>query len=319
MSLDYDQLSKLKHRNFLAGLVHLATGGLVILLYSIFEASQTRSSFRAYRNSVANQADSVPNADGLSCSTLDIFNTPGKCIVDIALTKPVEVVQVNLVYGAIAFFMITAFAHFFYATDGFNSGAYTIAIAQGWNPYRWLEYGCSASIMTILIGMSVGLRDFTALWALFFSTAAMMINGYCSESLLRGTAKVSQYARDAIYGSTAAGWLLFIGIWGAFIYTFSSLVSEVKSKFSGVIDPDTGKQVAVPSWVWFIVIIQLVYYALFGIVQIRHISSRFSGKAFSYVNTESAYITLSYTAKLALAAGIGYGLIFRTRDCPVEN
>ena len=306
------EIAKLKKSNAIAAGVHLLTGLSVLIWYSYTKPAQTRSSFTAFRNTPATQADA-----NNSCSTSNApFEDPGKCNTEIAFTKPVKVVSLNVVVGSIAFFFITALAHFFYATDGFGAGSYTRSIAQGWNPYRWTEYAISASLMSVIIGLTDGTRDFTALMSLLFMTAAMMYNGYSIESLLRGHAKISEMAQDSIKISTIAGWLLFVGVWSVLFYSFATLVSDVKNKFAGQTDPD-GNPIQVPGWIWFIVVFQLFYYALFGIVQARHIRARLSGKHFDFTKIEKSYIGLSYFAKLSLASGIGYGLIFRTKDCPV--
>lgn len=308
-------MDALKHRNLVAAIAHFITGLTVLIWYSLSKPAQKLSSFTAFRNTPATEADY--NSAPTSCSTsqMTTYETPSQCNTEIAFTKPAKVVSINVVIGAIAFFMITAFAHTFYATDGFGTRTYSRAIQQGWNPYRWFEYAASASIMSVIIGLSDGTRDVTTLWSLAIMTIAMMFNGYSTESLLRGTAKVGEMARESIKSSTASGWLLFAGIWTTLIYSFATLVADVKTKFSGVVD-NNGKPIAVPTWIWFIVFLQLIYYSLFGIVQLRHISARLSGQPYSYITTENSYITLSYFAKLSLASGLGYGLLFRTKNCP---
>lgn len=308
--MDLLEFTKIKNRNFNAALIHFITGAIVIIFYAVTKGAQNRSNFATFRNSPANLDDNT-------CSTnAGSYEVPSQCVTEISFTKPVKVVSFNLVYGAIAFFMITAFAHFFYSTDGFGTGAYYNALAQGWNPYRWFEYASSASIMTVLISLSSGNRDFTSVLALYVMTIAMMFSGYSVESLLRGSSKVTTMARDTIRSSTIAGWTLFIGIWVVLFYSYLSLVSDVKTKFANELD--NGKKIEVPSWIIIIVILQLIYYALFGFIQLRHISQRLSGKPYSYIETENSYIGLSYIAKLSLASGIGYGLIFRVRDCPEQ-
>jgi hypothetical protein len=123
-----------------------------------------------------------------------------------------------------------------------------------------------------------------------------------------------------VTASTISGWLLFATLWLVLLWSFASLVSQVNDKYSGTTDPVTGDPVKVPAWIWFIVIMQLIYYGLFGYVQARHIQGRLKaakqGQQYSYLTTERQYILLSYWAKLSLASGIGYGLVFRTKDCP---
>jgi len=231
----------------------------------------------------------------------------------LAFQKPANVTSVNLIYGTIAFFLITAAAHIFYATDGFGSRAYTSNLAQGWNPFRWFEYAVSASIMSVLIGLADGVRDSSTLILLAGVTAAMQFNGFTVESLLRGKQKLSANAVTGIQGSTVSGWILFVILWSVLIYSFLTLKHDVDTLYSGETGPDN-KPIQVPSWIIFVVLFQLVYYASFGIVQFKHIQKRLKGP-YDYLSTESSYIWLSYFAKLSLGAGLSYGLLFRFKDC----
>ena len=163
--------------------------------------------------------------------------------------------------------------------------------------------------MSVLIGLVDGTRDVATLWLLALITVAMQFNGFSVESLLRGTGKVGQGARDAITGSTIAGWTLFFALWSVVVYGFSNLFSDVKTAFPG--PPES----TIPTWIWFILIMQFIYYTLFGIVQANHIKNRLSGRSFNYLETENSYIFLSFFAKISLASGIGYGLLWRTKDC----
>ena len=299
----------LKHSNNMAFVAHVLSALVLIVLYGRWPATHSRSTVETFRNTIAGPNDEL-------CTTDSSGLTPTQCNVTVGLTKPRPQATFNLVFGAIAFFVITAFAHFFYATDGFGSEAYSKAIEQGWNPYRWFEYATSASIMTALVGLVDGIRDIQLIFVLVLITAAMQICGFSVESLLRGHGKVSQNARDSVVGISAVGWILFVALWATVFWTFGNAVSDVKTKYAGTIG-DNDKPPEVPAWIWFIVIAQLIYYALFGLVQLRHIRARFSGKPFDFISTEKSYISLSFFAKISLASGIGYGLLFRTKDCPV--
>jgi hypothetical protein len=299
----------LKRSNTIAFVAHVVSAIVIIVLYSEWPATRTRSSFDAFRSTIAGPEDT-------ECTT-GTNGTPSQCNVTVGLTKPKPMISVNLIFGTIAFFVITAIAHAFYATDGFGSGSYSKAIADGWNPYRWFEYATTASIMTALISLADGIRDVQTVLLLVFITAAMQFCGYSVESQLRGHQKIGTNAKDSITGISVVGWLLFVALWSTIIATFAFVVSDINTKYADEVDPDTGDKIAVPSWIWFVVIFQLIYYALFGFVQYNHIKSRLSGLPFNYSTTEKAYIGLSFSAKLSLAAGLGYGLLWRTKDCPV--
>jgi hypothetical protein len=58
---------------------------------------------------------------------------------------------------------------------------YEAALARGVNPFRWLEYSVSASLMVALIAMLTGVADYAALLALVGANAAMIFFGWLME------------------------------------------------------------------------------------------------------------------------------------------
>jgi hypothetical protein len=173
--------------------------------------------------------------------------------------------------------------------------------------------------MVLLIGLVEGTQDFPTLIALVLLTFAMQLNGFAIEANLKGLGRVSKSARDSILGSSIAAWTLFVALWFVFVYTFANLVNDVKTLWAGV-TPPSGGTVEVPGWVYFIVIAQIIFFASFGAVQAWHVYERLRAEPnpnFSYLNVEAWYILLSFIAKINLGAGIGYGLLFRTKDCPL--
>lgn len=302
------KMNKLLKRNYIAAGAHIGSAAVLLYFYNRYKAAKERSNFSVFRGQIA--GPDTPN----TCVTNTANPVPDECNVEIAFTKPTEVVQINIIYGALAFFIFTAGAHLWYATDGLGSGLYSTAIEQGWNPYRWFEYASSASLMSVLIGLIDGQRDAGVLFALFGITAAMMFNGFVSESLLRGHEQLPRVALDAIAGSTVSGWTLFVTLWTIILVTFGVIVHDVNTLYKDQLND--GKPIRVPTWVWIVIISQAVYFALFGLVQLIHIRRRLSGKSFNYESIENMYITLSYVSKLSLAGGIGYGLIFRVKNCP---
>lgn len=297
--------------NLIAAGAHLLSALVVIWAYNHWPVAQEKADVKAYRLQIAG-----PSTPDQCTTTGGSAPTPDQCQVEISFQQPKAAFSANVIYGAIFFFLITAAAHAWYGTDGFGSGSYTTALSQGWNPYRWFEYGLSASIMIVIIGLVDGTRDATTLGALFGATTAMMLTGFTTESLLRGRGAISNASRDAITGSTVVGWLLFVTVWATLLYSFGTLVSDVNSLYKNEVDA-SGNPVRVPTWIWYIVIAQLLYYAAFGIVQALHVRDRLSGRNnFDYVTVEKRYIQLSYWSKLSLASGIAYGLIWRVKDCP---
>lgn len=309
--------AKLTRNNWLAAGAHLLSFIVLVILYNVWPAAQSRSSADLFRYQIAGPAALPGEPTNPVCTTEGQDYTPTQCNVKVNFQPPAKVASFNVIYGAMFFFFFTAVAHWFYASDGFGTGSYSRAVSSGWNPYRWFEYATSASVMTALIAMVQGTRDMSLVAILALATAAMQFCGFAVESQLRGSGTLGVQAKDTIVGSTIVGWLLFVGIWGALIYGFVSIVRDVNAKFEGQTEgPPDNKPIRVPSWIWYIVIAQVCYYASFGAVQLWHIIKRFSGDSkFKYTDVENWYITLSYWSKLSLASGIGYGLLWRVKDC----
>jgi hypothetical protein len=304
---------KLLNTNKIAAAAHLASFAGVLVLYIVWSHARPHTTAQTYRYTIAG-----PNQLGPSgCNSDPTGPAPGQCNTNTVFAPPAKMFTYNVIYCVMFFFLFTAAAHMYYATNGFGSGSYLRAIKDGWNPYRWLEYGISASVMSVLIGYSLGVHDGFQLLCLAIITAAMQGCGFIAEASMTRGLKLNP---RVLWGSTFAGWLLFVGLWIPLIATFAYLVQDVNDKFKGDIDPNTDRAISVPSWVWFIVIVEFVQYALFGLVQRGHIHGMLTGSATvsSYPKTELKYLMLSFTAKLALAGGLSYGLLWRTHNCPVE-
>jgi hypothetical protein len=78
-------------------------------------------------------------------------------------------------------------------------GWYERNLAAEMNPARWWEYSLSASLMVVLIAMLTGIRDVTALIALFGANAAMILFGLLMERVNRPGRPVDW--RPFVYGS----------------------------------------------------------------------------------------------------------------------
>jgi hypothetical protein len=81
-----------------------------------------------------------------------------------------------------AFLLLAALDHALVALPPFRV-RYERCLAAGVNPFRWLEYSLSASLMVVLIAMLTGVADYVALLALFATNAAMIFFGWLMELL----------------------------------------------------------------------------------------------------------------------------------------
>jgi hypothetical protein len=298
-------------QNRTACLAHVLSFVFVLGMYYLFSNSRRHATAHLYRTSLPtiDQLNSTCNSTG---ETVSENTAVGKCFTEPAQGLPKKTgVSFNIIYGAASFFAITAFAHAFYASDGFGSGAYTKALIQGWNPYRWIEYGVSASIMSVLIGYVLNTNTLPNLFSYFFLTAGLQAFGYVVDS----TIKETNINRNTIIAATIGGWLVFIALWGPMLYQFWSADNDVRNNYKDIIDPDTQKSVRIPSFVWFIIVVQLINFGSFGIIQLLQVRSVLKGVTPNFLDVESRYLKLSFAGKLALASGLAYGLIFRTKGC----
>ena len=87
--------------------------------------------------------------------------------------------HLNFAWMIAFFFALSAFAHLFVVGPGW--GSYQSELLKERNPYRWLEYSLSSSIMIVLIAMLVGISDVAALVALVGVNASMIGFGWMQE------------------------------------------------------------------------------------------------------------------------------------------
>ena len=78
-----------------------------------------------------------------------------------------------------AFLLLAALDH--WLVGGPLRRRYEAALERGVNPFRWLEYSVSASLMVGLIAMLTGIADYVALLALLGVNAAMILFGWLME------------------------------------------------------------------------------------------------------------------------------------------
>ena len=79
-----------------------------------------------------------------------------------------------------AFLLLAALDHGLVALPPLRA-RYDASLERGVNPFRWLEYSLSASLMVVLIAMLTGVADYAALLALFGVNAAMILFGWLME------------------------------------------------------------------------------------------------------------------------------------------
>lgn len=326
----------LKQFNTYAAIVHFLTFVVVLVLYLSYKISRKKGKLNVYRPQLAGPIkDTVippvsPNTLSYCSTQGNVTVNPGRCQVQPSFQQPAKVGTFNVLLSCMAFFLVTAIAHALYAWDGYipglsiskDTGFYTSAVKfEGWNPYRWIEYGISASLMSAILATIQGSSDLNSVLLMTGVTCAMQFGGFTVESLMRNTIvdMFSGLQKTTIIGSTLGSWILFMFLWFCNLYSFFSLIIDVRNKYKGIKDPLTGKDIKIPSFVYFIVIVQLLNYALFGFVQmfqiVKNWNATSSSDLINFERIEKYYLMLSYAAKLGLAGGVSYGLILRTKPC----
>ena len=173
---------------------------------------------------------------------------------------------------AVAFFLLLAAAdHALVAAPGVH-GWYERCLDRRTNYARWIEYSVSASVMIVLIGLFVGIRDVAAVAVLFAANTAMILFGLLMERQQR---------------PGQADWSAF---W------FGSLIGLVPWVLIAVY---VAQPATVPGFVYAITVVQFVLFFSFAVTMALQYAQ--IGWWRDYVHGEITYIVLSLTAKSLLA------------------
>jgi heliorhodopsin len=175
--------------------------------------------------------------------------------------------------GAIAaFFGLSALAHFTVAGPAW--GSYQAQLRLQRNPFRWIEYSLSASIMIVLIAMLVGISDVAALLALIGVNGSMIGFGWMQERYERAGEGLGPFWIGCLAGIFP--WLAIA------IY----LIGPGADKYP-------------PGFVYGIFFSLFAFFNCFAINQ--YLQYKQIGKWKDYLFGERVYVTLSLTAKSLLA------------------
>ncbi len=183
-----------------------------------------------------------------------------------------------------AFLLISALAHFYLATIGYNR--YVVNLKKGMNPIRFYEYAFSSSLMIVLIGMLTGIWDLGALILLFGINATMNLFGIMMEYHNQYTQRTNW--TSFIYGSIA-GLIPWIVIAVYFLGSINS--SDAKP----------------PDFVYAIIPTLFVFFNIFAVNMVLQYKK--VGRWADYLFGERVYIILSLTAKTVLAWQIWVGTL----------
>jgi hypothetical protein len=187
-------------------------------------------------------------------------------------SQTVTLFNLSFAWAIAGFFALSALAHFIVAGPGWAS--YQVQLGKGRNPYRWLEYSLSASIMIVLIAMLVGINNIAALVALTGVNASMIGFGWMQERY---------EAPGEGLGPFWIGCIAGIVLWVAIaIYLFGP-----------------GANAHPPGFVYGIFFSLFAFFNCFAVNQ--WLQYKQVGRWKDYLIGERAYVTLSLIAKSLLA------------------
>lgn len=186
-------------------------------------------------------------------------------------TLPEVVFRLRIGPAVAVFLLLAAADHLVVSLPG-AFGWYRRCLDRRANYARWIEYSISASIMIVLIGLLVGVRDLAAVIAVFAANTAMILFGLLMERQQQpGRADWSAFWYGSLIG--AAPWVIIA------IY---------------VTNPPQ-----VPGFVYAITATQFVLFCLFAINMALQYGRVGPWRRYRY--GEVWYVILSLTAKSLLA------------------
>ena len=171
-----------------------------------------------------------------------------------------------------AFFLLSSVAHFLVA--GPLRSRYEAHLGESRNPYRWLEYSLSSSLMIVAIAQLTGISDIAALLALVGVNASMIGFGALQE----------RYEKPG--GSLLPFWL-------------GCAAGVVPWLAIGVYLIGPGAHQHAPGFVYGIYVSLFVAFNCFALVQ--YLQYRRVGRFANYLVGEKTYLVLSLAAKSLLA------------------
>ncbi len=182
------------------------------------------------------------------------------------------------------FLFLSALAHFVISVPTKVFNIYVEGLKKGINPFRWVEYALSSSIMIVLTAVLFGVVDIASLILIFVVNASMNFFGLLMEQLNSGLEKGKVKWGPFIWGTIAGltPWVVIA------LYIFGS---------GGVADAP-----------WFVWAILFSYFFSFNAFPFNMIAQYLKlGKWKDYLYGERTYIVLSLVAKTILAWLVLFG------------
>jgi hypothetical protein len=264
--------STLKKMNIAGAAVHFSLG-CAIMIYAIVKKSRVKVQLSKW---TAKDSDNELCEDG--CSPMQKWgNVP---------VGP----KMNLVAFPVIFELITAGFHVFYAfSPKYNSSVF----GSSRNPYRFIEYAITSTIMLVNLRLLSYLRNGFQMFSVIFGSIMTNLVALVAETMDNKTQMVEKV-------------LLFVCASFPFVINWTQFVDH----FPQIVN--TGRCIGeeIPNWVNYSIWGSLICYLSFPVifwVQQFHLKDYWKG--------EYAFVIMSFTSKVFLAGMCFYGLI-RQRALP---
>jgi hypothetical protein len=196
----------------------------------------------------------------------------------------VEIFDINVGIGVVAFLAMSAFFHFLISSPLFFK-RYANGLKANHNYFRWTEYSLSSSVMIWLIAQITGITDVAALISIFAVNASMIMFGALQEKYEHpGSGGFLPFVFGSMTGLVP--WIVIL------IYFFA---------------PGSTSEVEPPAFVVGIIISLFLFFNTFAVNQALQYHRVGGWK--DYLRGERMYITLSLVAKTVLAYQVFSGAI----------
>ena len=235
MNRDKKAEERLWYVNFLTCIVHFTSATVSVALWTDWAIPVTTSFLSWHSADKSSEANS-------SCND-------GNCYVKTSIIDwPQHISLMGLVFA----FHILSFSWQFMVLWPWNvQKVYHECLAQGRNPFRWVEYALSAPLMMIAISAMLGEITISVYVLLALCTSLLMGLGYLQEEFMHLTLAPHRM-----------GWAVFTVMWSVPTFTFS--VSLTKSQSA---PPDRILMIVCATW-----LLMIVLFGCFGVVQSFHVS-----------------------------------------------
>eukprot|EP00163_Fabomonas_tropica_P009793 TRINITY_DN19697_c0_g1_i1.p1 TRINITY_DN19697_c0_g1~~TRINITY_DN19697_c0_g1_i1.p1 ORF type:complete len:279 (-),score=33.57 TRINITY_DN19697_c0_g1_i1:64-900(-) len=183
----------------------------------------------------------------------------------------------HLWFGAAtsSFLLISAVAHLYIIL---RFDAYIVSLRRGINPWRWIEYAISSSIMICLIAVLFGVYGLGALVLMFAINGIMNTFGLVMEKYNPPNRTSTDWLPFAL------GCLAGLPPWIVILFTFLGADVDYSD---------------VPAFVYALIVVYFVFFNTFPVnMTLQYMQY---GKWSDYVYGERVYITLSLVSKSILA------------------